>query len=54
MRGVTRLIGQPKYVVDPVNDLKPVCPNCRAMIHRRTPPYSLEDQGLVTERWIRE
>jgi hypothetical protein len=34
--------------VDPVNDLKPVCPNCHAMIHRRTPPYSLEElRGLL-------
>ena len=23
-----------KYVIDPVNDLCPVCPNCHAMIHR--------------------
>lgn len=31
------------YVVDPVNDLKPVCPNCHAMLHRRTPPYSIDE-----------
>ena len=24
----------PAYQVDPVNDLRPVCPNCHAMIHR--------------------
>lgn len=30
------------YVVDPVNDLNPVCPNCHAMLHRINPPYSLE------------
>ena len=24
----------PGYIVDPVNDLRPVCPNCHAMIHR--------------------
>jgi 5-methylcytosine-specific restriction protein A len=35
-------IGQ-AYEVDPINDLKPVCPNCHAMLHRRTPPYSLEE-----------
>lgn len=36
------------YVVDPANDLKPVCPNCHAMLHRRTPPYSLEElRGLL-------
>ena len=30
------------YKVDPVKDLIPVCPNCHAMIHRRTPYLSLE------------
>lgn len=23
------------YVVDPINDLRPVCPNCHAMLHRK-------------------
>jgi predicted HNH restriction endonuclease len=32
-----------EYVVDPVADLRPVCPNCHAIIHRRTPPYSIEE-----------
>ncbi len=22
------------YIIDPINDLRPVCPNCHAMIHR--------------------
>lgn len=26
------------YVIDPVNDLIPVCPNCHAMLHRKDPP----------------
>jgi 5-methylcytosine-specific restriction protein A len=32
-----------EYTVDPKLDLIPVCPNCHAMLHRRTPPYSIED-----------
>lgn len=28
----------PGYEVDPVNDLRPVCPNCHAMIHRGPGP----------------
>lgn len=32
-----------EYEVDPVADLRPVCPNCHAIIHRRTPPYSIEE-----------
>lgn len=31
------------YVVDPVKDLCPVCPNCHAVIHRREPPYSIAE-----------
>jgi 5-methylcytosine-specific restriction enzyme A len=31
------------YNVDPEKDLRPVCPNCHAMIHKRTPPYSIEE-----------
>jgi len=32
-----------EYEVDPIADLRPVCPNCHAMIHRRKPPYDLEE-----------
>ena len=34
-----------EYEVDPVNDLRPVCPNCHAIIHRRKghSPYSIEE-----------
>lgn len=31
-----------EYAVDPVVDLIPVCPNCHAMIHRTTPPLSVD------------
>lgn len=32
-----------EYEVDPINDLRPVCANCHAMLHRRDPPYTLEE-----------
>jgi hypothetical protein len=32
-----------EYEVDPVIDLVPLCPNCHAMIHRRNPPYNVEE-----------
>lgn len=35
-------IGQSREV-DPIRDLRPVCPNCHTMIHRREPIYSLEE-----------
>jgi hypothetical protein len=28
------------YMINPVADLIPVCPNCHAVIHLKTPPYS--------------
>ena len=31
------------YVVDPIKDLVPVCPNCHAMIHRRNPPLTIQE-----------
>lgn len=32
-----------EYTVDPVEDLRPVCPNCHAVLHRRAPAYSIEE-----------
>lgn len=31
------------YRVNPIADLRPVCPNCHAVIHRRRPPYKIEE-----------
>jgi len=31
------------YQVDPVKDLRPVCPNCHAMLHRKEPPFTIEE-----------
>ena len=33
----------PDYRINPEKDLIPVCPNCHAMLHRRTPPYMPEE-----------
>lgn len=32
-----------EYEVDPIVDLRPVCPTCHSIIHRKTPPYSIEE-----------
>lgn len=29
--------------VDPIEDLRPLCPNCHAVAHARTPPYSIAE-----------
>ena len=31
-----------EYEVDPIGDLRPLCPNCHAMIHRR-PEMGIEE-----------
>jgi len=39
----------PKYIVDPINDLEPVCPNCHAMLHRKNPPLVIEElRNIIT------
>lgn len=34
-------IGQ-TYQIDPIADLRPVCPNCHAMLHTSNPPLSIQ------------
>lgn len=31
------------HLVDPVTDLRPVCPNCHAVLHRQIPAFSIEE-----------
>lgn len=31
------------YIINPIQDLIPVCPNCHAMLHKRNPPYSIPE-----------
>ncbi|MCB9186227.1 MAG: HNH endonuclease [Flavobacteriales bacterium] len=30
------------YEINPIEDLRPVCPNCHAMLHKENPPLSIE------------
>jgi 5-methylcytosine-specific restriction protein A len=36
-----------EYFVNPIKDLVPVCANCHAMLHRRTPPMTVEELRSV-------
>jgi 5-methylcytosine-specific restriction protein A len=36
-----------RHQVNPITDLRPVCPNCHVMIHRREPPYTIEEVRLM-------
>jgi 5-methylcytosine-specific restriction protein A len=41
------------YQVNPVNDLRPVCPNCNAMLHTSNPPLGIEQlKGLIKARQL--
>jgi 5-methylcytosine-specific restriction protein A len=36
-----------EYEIDPIQDLRPVCPNCHAMLHAKNPPFTIEElKGL--------
>jgi 5-methylcytosine-specific restriction protein A len=39
------------HAVDPINDLRPVCPNCHAMFHKSDPPFSINEmKELLVKR----
>ena len=39
------------YVVNPIEDLRPVCPNCHAMLHKPSPPYTIAElQEIIKSR----
>ena len=38
------------YQVDPINDLRPVCPNCHAITHQRNPPYTIAEVRAMLKR----
>ena len=38
------------YKIDPIADLRPICPNCHAVIHHRNPAYAIEEvQAFLTK-----
>jgi hypothetical protein len=42
-----------QYVVDPINDLRPVCPNCHAVIHSKSDALTIEKvKSMLCERPI--
>lgn len=38
-----------EHKVDPIKDLRPVCPNCHNVIHRKRPPYTIEEMIKMIE-----
>ena len=44
-----------EYRVHPIVDLRPVCPNCHAMLHQRNPPYTIQElQQIIEQQPARE
>ena len=41
-----------EYEVDYINDLKPVCPNCHAMLHKRKPAYKIEELKVIMNKLL--
>jgi predicted HNH restriction endonuclease len=42
-----------EHAVDPVHDLRPVCPNCHAMLHRHEPPLEISElKAIIAARRI--
>lgn len=39
-----------EYEINPIEDLRPVCPNCHAMLHRYNPPLSIEELKSVLQK----
>lgn len=40
-----------EYEVNPTEDLRPVCPNCHAVLHRRVPAFSIEEvRGFLQQQ----
>lgn len=38
-----------KYEIDPINDLRPVCPNCHAMLHKKWPAIEIEELKSIVD-----
>ncbi len=36
-----------EYEVDPIEHLRPVCPNCHAVLHRRIPAFTIEELQAI-------
>lgn len=39
-----------EYELDPLRDLRPVCPNCHAILHRRKPPFAIAELKSMLQK----
>lgn len=45
------LIGK-EYIINPKEDLKPVCPNCHAMLHKTKPAMKIDELKIMMNKQI--
>lgn len=38
------------YEINPIDDLRPLCPNCHAMIHKKNPPLTIKELKNIIEK----
>lgn len=43
---------QSEHQIDAIKDLRPVCPNCHAMLHQSDPPFTIEELITLREKAI--
>lgn len=43
-----------EYEINPITDLKPICANCHAMLHKRKPAYSIDELREIAGFSVRE
>lgn len=39
-----------EYKVDPIQDLRPVCPNCHSMLHKQNPPLTIDELKEIIKK----
>ncbi len=39
-----------EYQINSIKDLRPVCPNCHAIIHKKNPPFSIEEMKTILNK----
>jgi 5-methylcytosine-specific restriction enzyme A len=39
-----------EYIINPIEDLRPVCPNCHAVIHSKRPAYTIKEVKAMLNR----
>lgn len=43
-----------EYQIDPIEDLRPVCPNCHSMLHKKTPPLTIEELQEIIGKYSKQ